>query len=168
MKKYKEKKIILDKCICRFFNSKGKQIYIKDYSTYLFSRKRDYIDISFFLDNGEIQKIAKNGLKSIKVEFSYREIIFDIKNINKKLYKFLKFFRLPVKRCKTISNKMNKCTFQTGYGYTPKNKKESFSTSINFVYDFNDINYKDALRDPLTKQFNLTKLPNILTKKVYE
>jgi hypothetical protein len=165
--RYKEKKIILEECTCRFLNSKDEQIYIKNYSTFLFSRKYDNINIAFFLDNGELQEISKMGLKSIKVEFNYREIIFDIKNINKKLYKFIKIFKL-FKRCKVISNKMNKCTFQTGYNYTPKNKKEKFSTSINFVYDFNDIYYKNPLRDPLTKQFQLTRLPNILTKKIYE
>lgn len=166
MKKYKEKRIILDKCICRFFNAKEKQIYIKNHSTYLFIRKIDNINIGFFLEYGEPQIIAKKGLKTIKVEFEYKEIMYEIKIISKLMLKLLKFFRLHTKRAKVLSNKDYKCSFNMEFSYN-LTKKEKYSSSLNFVYDFNDIYFRGSVKDLLTKQFKTTKLPNVLTKKVY-
>ena len=160
MKKYEERIIKLGGCTCRFLNSKGEQVYIKNYSSYSFKKRNKNISISFFLDYGVIQNIAKDGLDSIKVEFDYIERIIEIRKVPRFLYKIFK-------KAKVLSNKNIKCSFKLKYNYSPK-KDEKFSSSINFIYDFKDVYYKNPMKNPDTNKLDIIKLPNILTKKTNE
>ena len=89
MKKYKEKKVRLNNCTCKFLNDKREQVYLIDRTGYSFKRNIDAIIMSFFLDKKTVKSLKKIDFKTIKITFDYVETMLEIKPMSVFIFKLL-------------------------------------------------------------------------------